>query len=249
MDWWEDEFCERLAAGPRFVIRYDHRDTGQSVSYPPGKPGYTGDDLTDDAVGVLDGFGLRRAHLVGLSMGGGIAQEIALDHPNRVASLTLISTSSAVPQERDLPGMTKQGRAAFGALGEPDWSDRSAVIDYGVAFERACAGGSPHFDEARTRELWDRVIDRAANIESSFTNHDLMHDGESRRRPPLSELAVPTLVIHGTLDPLIPPAHGEALADQIHGADLLSLEDVGHGLPRAAWDVAVPAILELTERA
>jgi pimeloyl-ACP methyl ester carboxylesterase len=74
------------------VIRYDHRDTGQSVSYPPGKAGYTGDDLTDDAVGVIDGFDLLRAHLVGISMGGGIAQEIALDRPDRVASLTLISS-------------------------------------------------------------------------------------------------------------------------------------------------------------
>jgi pimeloyl-ACP methyl ester carboxylesterase len=246
MDWWEEGFCERLAAGPRFVVRYDHRDTGQSISYPPGEPGYSGDDLTDDAVGVLDGFDLRRAHLVGISMGGGIAQEIALDHPDRVASLTLISTTFAVPHELDLPGMTEEGRAAFGALKEPDWGDRAAVIDYGVAFERACAAGSPHFDEAHTRELWDRVVDRTTNIASSFTNHDLLHDDEGREHRPLSELAVPTLVIHGTRDPLFPPAHGEALAGEIPGAELLSLEGVGHGLPRSAWDAVVPAILELT---
>jgi pimeloyl-ACP methyl ester carboxylesterase len=246
MDWWEDEFCERLAAGPRFVIRYDHRDTGQSVSYPPGEPGYIGDDLTDDAVGVLDGFGVERAHLVGISMGGGIAQEIALDHPDRVASLTLISTSIAVPHDLDLPGMTEEGRTAFGELEAPDWSDREAVIEYGVAFERACAGRSPHFDEERTRELWGRVVDRTTNIEAGFTNHDLIHDAETRSRPPLSTLAVPTLVVHGTLDPLFPPAHGAALANQIPGAELLTLEDVGHGLPRSAWEVVLPAILELT---
>src|SRR5436309_2177193 len=93
MDWWEDEFCERLAAGLRFVIRYDHRDTGQSVGYEPGSPGYTSWDLVTDAVGLLDAFGLASAHIVGLSMGGGIAQTLALDYSSRVASLTLMSTS------------------------------------------------------------------------------------------------------------------------------------------------------------
>src|SRR5881394_1765987 len=86
MDWWEDEFCQRLASGQgqgggRFVIRYDHRDTGQSVSYPAGAPGYTGADLAADAVGILDAFGRRRAHLAGVSMGGALAQQVALAHP------------------------------------------------------------------------------------------------------------------------------------------------------------------------
>lgn len=92
MDWWEDEFCERLAAGHRFVVRYDHRDTGRSVNYEPGAPPYTLRDLTADSVGVLDSFGLGRAHLAGMSMGGWISQLVALDYPDRVASLTLIST-------------------------------------------------------------------------------------------------------------------------------------------------------------
>src|SRR6266540_1958073 len=97
MDWWEDEFCERLAAGSRYVIRYDHRDTGQSISYPPGAPGYTGGELVADAVGVLDALDVRRAHVVGQSMGGALAQVMALDHPRRVASLTLVATSPAGP--------------------------------------------------------------------------------------------------------------------------------------------------------
>src|SRR5438477_7329012 len=91
MDWWEEPFCRRLADGGRFVIRYDHRDTGQSVSYPAGEPGYSGADLIADAVGVLDALGVDAAHVVGMSMGGALAQLMALDHPNRVASLTLIS--------------------------------------------------------------------------------------------------------------------------------------------------------------
>lgn len=103
MDWWEDEFCERLASGPRFVIRYDLRDTGQSVSYAPGAPGYDGMDLLADAVGVLDALGVGRAHIVGISMGGAIGQELALAYRDRGASLTLISTTSAVPREPDRP--------------------------------------------------------------------------------------------------------------------------------------------------
>ena len=108
---WEDEFCERLAAGSRFVIRYDHRDTGRSVAYPPGAPGYTGNDLDADAAGLLDALGVSPAHIVGFSAGGGIAQVLALDYPDRVASLTLISTSPG--SGADLPGMSDELRAHF----------------------------------------------------------------------------------------------------------------------------------------
>jgi pimeloyl-ACP methyl ester carboxylesterase len=244
MDWWEDEFCERLATGPRFVIRYDHRDTGQSVSYEPGAPGYTSGDLVADPVGVLDAFGLPGAHVVGMSMGGALAQLVALDYPARVASLTLISTSPAGP-EPDLPPMSEEAKAKFAAVAEPDWSDRDAVIDYGVELARATAGASRPFDEAGVRGLWRRVIDRTDNVESSFKNHELV-EGGGRWRERLGGLTVPTLVIHGTEDPLFPLGHGSALAREIPGARLLALERTGHELPRAVWDVVVPAILEHT---
>src|ERR671933_703073 len=91
MDWWEDGFCERLMAGSRFVVRYDHRDTGRSVSYEPGATPYSLRNLAEDAVGLLDAFGLESAHLVGMSMGGWIGQLAAPDPPRRVSSLTLTS--------------------------------------------------------------------------------------------------------------------------------------------------------------
>src|SRR4051812_25270900 len=94
MDLWDPAFCRRLADGGRFVVRYDHRDTGRSVTYPPGEPGYTADDLVEDAAGIIDVLAGGRAHLVGMSMGGGIAQTLAVRHPERVATLTLLSTSS-----------------------------------------------------------------------------------------------------------------------------------------------------------
>lgn len=249
MDWWEDEFCRRLAAGSRFVIRYDHRDTGRSVSYEPGAPPYTGMDLVADAVGLLDALGPTRAHVVGISMGGGIAQRMALDYPERVASLTLLSTSPIGPRgpsDPDLPPMSDELRSHFAEPPpEPDWSDRAAVIDYIVDGERPFRGSYP-LDERRLRELAGRVFDRTANIASSMTNHWLIDGGEPVTTG-IGEIAAPTLVIHGTQDPLFPYGHAEALANESRGARLLPLEGVGHEVPpRAVWDIVIPAILEHT---
>jgi pimeloyl-ACP methyl ester carboxylesterase len=249
MDWWEDEFCELLAAGPRFVVRYDLRDTGQSVTYEPGAPGYNGSDLLADALGVLDALGIARAHLVGVSMGGAMAQHLALEHPDRVATLTLISTSPIGPRgpgRPDLPPMSAGLASHFAAPApEPDWSDREAVIDYIVDGLRPYSGSLP-FDEQRQRALVERVVDRTINIASSMKNHWLIEPGEPVQGR-LSELSVPTLVIHGTDDPLFPYGHGEALADEIPDARLLPLEGGGHELPaRPFWDRVVAAILEHT---
>jgi pimeloyl-ACP methyl ester carboxylesterase len=183
---------------------------------------------------------------VGQSSGGAMAQVMALDHPQRVASLTLIATSPAGP-EPDLPPMTDEARAAFGAIAEPDWSDREAVIDYLTEQWRAGAGRSRPFDEQGTRALSARVVDRTRNIESSLRNHYAAEGGE-RWRERLAGLATPTLVVHGTEDPLFPLGHGEALAREIPGAELLALEGAGHELPRRDWDIVVPAILAHTSR-
>ena len=246
MDWWEEELCERLAAGPRFVIRYDLRDTGQSVTYEPGAPQYNGDDLVADAVGVLDALELQRAHVVGLSMGGGIAQHLVLHHPDRVASLTLASTSPGAsgPDEPDLPPMSKE-LAAVEPPSEPDWSDDDAVVDYVVAGLFPYAG-SVHFDEDRMRALVARIVDRTIDMRSTMTNHWLIEGGEPIRTR-LDEIRAPTLVLHGTEDPLFPIAHGEALAEKIPGARLIPLEGVGHEFPpREVWDVVVNALRDHT---
>jgi pimeloyl-ACP methyl ester carboxylesterase len=245
MDWWEDELCRRLAAGGRLVIRYDHRDTGRSVTYEPGAPTYTSRDLVDDAVGVLDALGVAAAHVVGMSMGGAIGQLMALDHPERVASLTLISTSPG-PGSPDLPGMSEELRAATAAP-EPDWSDRAAVIDYIVENQRPYVARSRPFDEAAVRALAGRVVDRTTNIASSMTNHWVIDGGDAWRER-LGAIRAPTLVAHGTEDPLFPTEHARALAREIPGAELLLPERTGHELPRTAWDVLVPAILRHTSR-
>jgi pimeloyl-ACP methyl ester carboxylesterase len=243
MLWWEEGFCRMLAEGGRFVIRYDHRDTGRSVSYEPGRPGYRGDDLVADAAGVLDAYGIPAAHVVGVSAGGASAQLLALDFPEHVRSLTLISTSFAVSSGRALPPPT----AAFGRFVssvEVDWSEPESVIEYLVDYSRVLAGEERPFDEATFRALARRDVERARDFRSA-QNHDLLRD-EGRPREPLSSITVPTLVIHGTADPMFPIGHGEALAEEIPDARLLRLEGAGHGAYRVDWGEIVAAILEHT---
>jgi pimeloyl-ACP methyl ester carboxylesterase len=246
MLWWEEGFCQMLADGGRYVIRYDHRDTGRSVTYEAGRPQYTGADLVADAAGVLDAYRIAAAHLVGLSAGGAFAQLLALGFPDRVRSLVLISTSPATPVEHRLPPASERYRR-FLASAEVDWSDRESAIEYLVAYAQMLAGGERQFDETAARELVRRDVERARNIASS-ENHGLVSEGAVPRKP-LSAIAVPTLVIHGSADPMFALAHGQALADEIPGARLLTLEGAGHGVERADWQAIVRAILEHTARA
>ena len=243
MLWWEEGFCRKLADGGRFVIRYDHRDTGRSVTYEHGRPGYTGADLVADAAGVLDDYEIPGAHVVGVSMGGALAQLLALDFPDRVLSLVLISTSLALGGDRGLPGSSGElGR--FLARAEADRSDPTSVIEYLVEYSRVLAGGRRPFDEERMRDLVRRDVERARDFRSQ-QNHDSIPD-DGRPHESLSSIAVPTLVIHGTADPMFPFEHGQALANEIPGARLLPLEGSGHGVERADWETIVRAILAHT---
>ncbi len=246
MLWWEDGFCRQLAGRGRFVIRYDHRDTGRSTTYEPGRPGYGGEDLVADAAGVLDGYGLTSAQLVGASAGGALAQLLALDAPDRVRSLVLISTSPAVPGERSLPPPS-EAFVRFVRSATVDWSDAGSVTEYLVAYARVLAGQERPFEEAETRELVRRDVARARDF-SALQNHGLLRD-DDRPREPLSSIEAPTLVIHGTADPVFPSAHGQALADEIPGARLVALDGAGHGVQRADWDAVTRAIAEHPRRA
>jgi pimeloyl-ACP methyl ester carboxylesterase len=243
---WDDEFCQRLAAGGRLVVRYDHRDTGRSTSYQPGQPAYTFTDLVADAAGVLDALDRPRAHIVGVSMGGSLAQTLALAHPERVLSLTLMSTSAAVELDRELPPMSDDLRDHFASPPPaPDWTDRTAVIDHLVAGERPFLGPI-HADDATKRATAGRTFDRTTDVAASQTNHWILAGGDPVEGQ-VADITAPTLVVHGTHDPLFPYPHAEALAAEIRGARLIPLDGVGHEVPpRAVWDVVVPAIIERT---
>jgi pimeloyl-ACP methyl ester carboxylesterase len=243
MLWWEDGLCRMLADSGRFVIRYDHRDTGRSVTYEPGSPGYTGDDLVDDATAVLDAYSVQAAHVVGVSAGGAFAQVLALDWPDRVRSLVLISTSAAIASERELPPPTQQF-VRFVQTVQVDWSDAESVVEYLVDYSHMLAGGQRGFDETAARELARRDVKRARNFTAAH-NHDAIQDG-TRSREPLCAIDMPTLVIHGTADPMFPIEHAQALAEEIPGAQLLALEGAGHGVDRRDWPTLVRAIIKHT---
>ena len=242
MLWWPEEFCERLAASGRFVIRYDSRDTGRSTAYEPGAPPYTADDLTDDAVAVLDGYGIDRAHVVGFSGGGALAQLLALRHPARVAAVTAISTTAVVEHDEALPGpkpaYVEHAKASEGL----DWSDTGALADVLVRESHVLAGTRHPHDEEAARDLVARDLERTRNP-ASLVNHVLAGEGE---RPPgrLADIAVPFTVIHGTADPLFPYEHGVALARAVPGATLVAIEGGGHELHKGDWDQILAALTQ-----
>ncbi|MEU9171605.1 alpha/beta fold hydrolase [Streptomyces sp. NPDC048420] len=239
MLWWEADLCERIAARGRFVIRYDHRDTGRSTCYPAGQPGYSLTDLARDVLGIQDALGVERAHLVCQSMFGGIGLVLGVDHPERVASLTFVSTSTGAD---DLPPPSSD----LAMTPQPDTSDAAEVVDHVVAGARAYAGGSPHFDEGTIRALVEQDVARARNYASTLVNHySIELDGPARGG--FGDIVTPTLVVHGDHDPLLPLPHGEALRDAIPGANLLVLKGAGHDLPRPVWDDFVSALVRHTE--
>jgi pimeloyl-ACP methyl ester carboxylesterase len=243
MLWWDDGLCRLLADGGRFVVRYDHRDTGRSVSYPPGCPGYTGADLVTDAAGVLDAYGIQAAHVVGCSAGGAFAQLLALDHPDRVRSLVLMSTSPATAGDRRLPPPTERF-TRFVADARVDWSDANSVVEHVVAFARVLAGPERAFDEAAMRQFARRDVARARDF-AAMQNHNMLPGGEHVTGP-LSSITASTLVVHGTADPMFPLQHAHALVAEIPAARLLTLPGAGHGIERADWPTLVAAVIEHT---
>ena len=246
MDWWDPAFCERLASGGRFVVRYDLRDTGQSATCPPGAPDYTWSDLIDDAAALLDTLGIDRAHVAGISMGGALAQCLALRYPARVATLTLLSTSPAVSRPPGGAELAYDSAPDEPEPRQPDWGDPEAIVDYLVAGQRRLV---PHgFDATHTRAIAGAVVARSIDVRAA-ANHAQLAEGPAVTGT-LSDITQPTLVIHGTDDPSFSIDHGQALADEIPGATLLRLDGVGHETPPArTWDVVVPAILEHTAQA
>ncbi|HMF68080.1 MAG TPA: alpha/beta hydrolase [Phyllobacterium sp.] len=244
MLWWPEEFCRRLAGQGRYVIRYDNRDTGLSTNYPVGKPEYSFDDMADDAICVLDDYGIFSAHIVGMSMGGMIAQLVALKHPKRLRTLTLISTSPVGFDTDHLPGMTTAYTEHSANAAGLDWSDRTQVIEFMVADVRAISSTSHPFDEERARELIVTDCDRARRFESA-ANHFLLSGGDQWKGQ-LARLQASLLVIHGTSDPIFPVEHGREFAKIVRQAKLVEIEGGGHELHPEDWNTMLDAVVEHT---
>ncbi|MFB5267532.1 alpha/beta fold hydrolase [Paenibacillus enshidis] len=241
MVWWEKEFCQHIAEAGRFVIRYDNRDVGRSTTYTLGHPGYTFEDMADDAMGVLDAFGVDKAHIAGMSMGGLLAQILALRHPGRILTATLISSSNFAP---DLPPMEEKVMNFFANVGTINWANEQEVVDFIVARGKICAGTRHPYDENRIRRLATEEVQRSSSLES-MNNHGMVMGGEAYLAR-TDEIAVPTLVIHGTEDPVIPYVHATSLVKTIPGARLLTLPGTGHELHYQDWDTIIEAMVEHT---
>lgn len=248
MDWWDEGLCRRLAAGGRHVVRYDHRDTGRSTTSTPGQPSYGPQALERDCAELASALGGGPVHLVGFSMGGGIAQVLASRSPELVATLTLVATSPVGGVDADLPG-PEPGVLAFfeSPPPDPDWDDVDSYADWLVEVERSFAGEIA-FDAARTHATAVRVHHRSLDPAGAANHWLVVGGGEERPEPhDVRGIAARTLVVHGTHDPLFPLPHGVALAAAIPGARLLQVPGMGHQVPpRQTWDLVVPAILAHT---
>lgn len=243
-DWWEDGLCAELARLELRVVRFDPRDTGASTSYPPGDPGYGAIDLGNDVLAVLDAVTADPALLMGLSMGGGMAQELAAFHPERVAGLILLSTSSRWPTGRSLPPPDVEAMATAGQVPDPDWDDEDSYVAWVQASERPYAGPE-RFDPDRVAQIARRAWRRSGRP-ASAANHNLVLDGGADELPPPPRL--PAAVLHGTADPLFPLPHGQALAEVL-GASFTPLPGVGHQAPPPeVWPLVVAAVADVRAR-
>ncbi|RDL48770.1 Aclacinomycin methylesterase RdmC [Ensifer sp. M14] len=244
MLWWPDAFCRKLAASGRYVIRYDNRDTGLSTKYAPGNPPYSMDDMAGDAVAVLDAYGIPAANVVGMSLGGMIAQILALSAPRRVSSLTLVSTTP-IGLGLELPPISAAYMEHAASAESLDWSDRTQVIDFMTRDARIIASSTHPHDVDRIRAFIERDYDRSGGLLSA-TNHFMLQGGDSVKGK-LKSLEAPLLVIHGTTDPIFSVEHGMATADAVAGSEFLPITGGGHELHGDDWGLILAAITRHTE--
>ena len=246
MVYWDEEFCQQLADTGRYVIRYDNRDVGRSSTYEPGSSHYTVVDMADDAVGVLEAYHIDEAHIVGMSLGGMIAQIMALRHPQRVLSITMIASGifGSDDNNRNLPPMDEKILAYHANGATLNWSDKESVADYLVAGSALLCGSKHKFDKKRAYKQVEKEINRANNLLSMF-NHAFLK-GDDSYEGKLKGINVPALVIHGTEDTVLPYEHALALVNEIPNALLLSLEGSGHEIHFDDWDLIIKAISKHT---
>ncbi|MGY5780314.1 alpha/beta fold hydrolase [Rhizobium sp. LEGMi135b] len=243
MLWWPDRLCEELAACQRYVIRYDQRDTGLSTHYPQGEPGYSSSDLADDVIAILDGYGLETAHVVGMSMGGFVAQEVALRHRQRVQTLTLISTSPLAVE--GLPRSTKAYQEHSKAAEAIDWSSLEAIAVF-LHRDAAMLAGTRHpHDAEASNALITRDMARAPSF-ASATNHFALVSEEAPERLRASDIKMPVLAIHGAADSLFPIEHGEAFTKVVQDARLHRIDGGGHEIHERDIDEIARAIVDHT---
>jgi pimeloyl-ACP methyl ester carboxylesterase len=255
--WWPQGLCEALAEAGFAVVRYDQRDAGESTRMPDtstsnpfaalfGRRGeaYTSEDMTDDAVAVLDALGWDRAHVLGHSLGGVVAQRIALRHPDRVLSVV---SSAALPS--DVSGLAVARYLRYGLLARlarmrfPE--GREGDIAAGLAVARGVASPGYPFDEAAAREWVARAADTGPRDQKAQSRQI----GAQWHGPRLRELRAPMLVLHGAQDPIVRPSAGRATAAAVEGARLVTHPGVGHDIPAPLFETVAREVRANADRA
>jgi len=258
---WDDDLCKDLAKQGHYVIRYDNRDVGLSTKFDEAgvpnlgdifrkmmqgervKPPYTLDDMADDAVGLLDALGIRKAHICGMSMGGMIAQTIVIRHHSRVLSLISIYSTTGNPE------VPQPKPEVIGMLIAPPPNKREANIEHMLGVFKTIAGPGFPLDEKWTRRIMAESYDRCF-YPQGMVRQLVAILTQVNRGPYLASVKAPTLVIHGTDDPLVSVEGGRDTAKAIPGAQLMLIEGMGHDLPHGgAWPQIVEAITAHTQKA
>jgi pimeloyl-ACP methyl ester carboxylesterase len=252
---WPDEFCKMLAEWGHRVIRFDNRDTGESTNlkHLPApapwcvalmqklgfriSPPYTLEDMADDLVHLLDGLGVQRAHLAGISLGGMIAQIVAILSSDRVASLTCIATSA-----RNSRHTMQKISTVLKIMCSPR-PGRQAYIDWSIGLVRAVGGAAAKGPDDYLREIASRMFDRGINADGMRRQVCAVYAAPDRR-PALTGVTAPTLVIHGIDDPLIRPESSKEIAEAVPKAKYRAIEGMGHGILKRVWSQLTKLIVE-----
>ena len=260
---WPQAFLDKLAARGMRVIRFDNRDVGLSskieAAGAPDFPAifkalsegkappvaYTLSDMADDAVALLDALGIGRAHIVGASLGGMVAQLVAAEHPDRTLSLTSIMSNSG---NRALPAATPEALAVLNDRGPDPLQDFDGYVAHAV--KGAAVVGSPGYP-TDTATLRDRIVSdfKRCHSPTGFQRQYAAAMACPDRRPKLATITAPSVVIHGAQDPLVPLAGGEDTAANIPGAELIVIEGMGHDVPAQLYDRLADGIQRAVERA
>lgn len=250
---WDDDFCDGLAAFGFTVVRMDNRDVGESSRFDhlgvpdvrkslaksmlglPFESPYTLEDMADDAIGLMNSLGHPRFHVVGASMGGMIAQTIAIRDPGRLLTMTSIMST---PGGRRYLGKP----SALGALLQKPAKNDAEAVEQFVGLFRTISGKGFRFDEPRFRAIAELSVSRGLSPRGAARQFAAILEAGGKRQRTLREVRVPTLVIHGVDDPLIPLRAGRATADLVPGADFLPIRGMGHDLPFDAYPLIHGAI-------
>jgi len=257
---WDEKLCEQLAEQGHYVIRFDNRDVGLSSKIEEAgvpdvmktiealmmgetvNPPYTIEDMADDTIGLLDALGIEKAHICGMSMGGMIGQSIAINYSQRISSLISIYSGMGDPED------PQPKPEAFEVLTTPLPEEREEIIEHALKSFRVIAGPGFPFDEEWHRKIAAEAYDRA-NYPQGPARQLVAVLTQKNRKPALSSVSVPTLVIHGADDPLVQVGCGRNTAATIPNAELLIIDGMGHDLPHAgAWPQIIDAIVSHTQK-